>query len=421
MSSEKILVDAISDPEVQNQFVCVGGVTLMVEDFVNIWNGEFIFPGLSPEELSMIDSMYDLESVNGLLYSMPHSVFGSRVANTCFETVSRLKKFLEIRGMIARYKKTHDSGILSMHRVLSALGGERYQFSTIAEFVSALPGVTPTAVDAALVQGAISEHIGSSDVQVHYMTERGSEAISSVVDESRHALVCSILGVKPKLVDKIPLFILERLAFEVEPSDDDIRELSRMNNIGSHGVVTGIQLTQWITFLGGFGLFAHGITQVMTDLPMAEMEIKVGVELMCLIGVYLMLLYPANARKIAVSLASSDSRYSKMYKGLAENIGTLKDSPYGKSRLVLLREIVREAYGKKNNTEALRIALEAFGTEEEIEGFNRFSNSQGVGYDSPEGVLSLLADYQSYLLANEKLSAELEESLRRATPGRVSQ
>lgn len=414
---EGLLIDSLEG----RRYFTIAGITIDLSDFVAIWNGEDVLPQLSPVERKAYDFQYSFDEGVGLVYGNLVS-FGD-VGPNALRLIMRRAKYKKIKKLIAEHKHDNANSQLSMERVL-VMYEENMRFSSVAEFVANLPGVDPTAEEAARVRGAVSEQISPSDREVHFLEEHGVEELRNVTDETRRSLFANLMGVKPREIEKIPLFILERVVFSQKPAEDEYLDLVQRTNVGTHHLASLINVLRLASFYGGFAVMASSLYRIVATLndglPSPEFlehmfgnsveQMTAGLY-MFMPGVLTTAVYPMKLHRTLSKLHSGKREHEAAYAKLNKYIAELESSPLGKVKILLMRGLTQEAYGDGEFDEDLHERFLEINSDKELRAeFNEFAGMHSPDYDDPESVRELFRQFEASQHAEIDLAVETGDS-----------
>lgn len=317
----------------QDRFIAVGGIDVLISDFVRIWNGEEILPALSDEDHRYISRLKQTDPNE--LFSEDASTLVFHNLGTHTDTMFQEHKFKKLQGIIRDFKRSDEGRELRMDRVLAALSERDIRFNTVREFVARCG--EPTAQWAAVLNETTQGSTWQAP-ESRYIDRSSAQALPKESEQRVAALL-------KELPSKIPGVLLERALFEHQLHDDDYRDLSVIKNIGNDKIVKIMQITRYALLLGGMGIAIYGMSPLVLQRGHEEeaRQLVSSGMIAALTGTVLHF-FPTEALRTASKLSSSKARYKKIFDELSKQVAALKKNYLGRAKLVLLQQIVLASY-----------------------------------------------------------------------------
>lgn len=377
-------------------FIVVGGIDVTVEDLVAIWNGNDVLPLLSSHEKEIGDRTKFLRTTGE---NDPLRTFITTY-NQEAEKKMRIEKKDKIKELIKKYEqKGQPRNILQMDRVLARLSGGSMQYDNVGALVAGFATV-PTPEEASLVMETVREiHalVPVDRTQSHYVTDESARPLSSLGSKEQ-ALVQESFALAEQKKSVIPIFLLERALVGHEPTNDDLAELTLYHNdhnVGSIRLVSIVDKTRLALFAAGILTFASGY---LIDGDLYTKAILFGSGLFTAYTSALSHLIPLEKWKFNRKRVTSIDRYRAAYEMLCETIKTMQQTPVGKVRIMLLRELVRSTHqpDAQNTVDVLKTFVDLLNSDHKMaKDFDEMFSSIDRPWDDLEGILDAIKDFIS--------------------------
>lgn len=208
-------------------FVVIDGLAIDVDDIIKAIHGKLTDPLLTRAELTTCYGQeYNTDFIERIDEGMQR-----RIGNLKKEKLRRIKNLLT-RSSIPMGNGITEIKLPRREQILIALSRGRLLYSSLAEFIGQFAELTEK--ESGQVQTAIDEVKGDL-AEVQTATYLSSRRLDQVVSSEDLTAVGEQLGIT-KLGD-LPIFLLERAAFEIPPHPDDLQYFEEIR--GDRGVHVG--------------------------------------------------------------------------------------------------------------------------------------------------------------------------------------
>ncbi len=213
-SKDELEATGINTHRVEPVFIVIGGLPIDLDDLLAAIEGRDYSPRLTPAELVTATRTDDREA----FYELPAEARKRRLRG-----MTEQKK-LRISNLIASSTRGASLHLPRREQILIALSGGKLNFNTFTEFIGQFAGLDEGSVQD--VQRAVVETSGGVLLEARPANQATSRRISESLDSVSTRLVEAILG---ELDKSVPVFLLERAAFECPPTLDDFQYFGEMS------------------------------------------------------------------------------------------------------------------------------------------------------------------------------------------------